>query len=67
MLFGRLLRNFVRRHIVDDAPDEMAACFNCNVVECSNEIYETCPNRLAHTGDALGHQSDRGQLVGMPT
>ena len=41
-------RALVRKYIVYDVPDEMAACFDCNAVQCPNEKYETCPNRLAH-------------------
>ena len=41
-------RALVRKYIVYDVPDEMAACFDCNAVQCPNEKYETCPNRLVH-------------------
>jgi len=41
-------RALVRKYLVYDVPDEMAACFDCNAVQCPNEKYETCPNRLAH-------------------
>ena len=34
--------------MVYDVPDEMAACFDCDAIQCPNEKYETCPNRLAH-------------------
>jgi hypothetical protein len=35
-----------RKYIVCDVPDEMAACLDCNVVQCSHGEYETCPDRL---------------------
>jgi hypothetical protein len=41
-------RTLVRKYIVYDVPDEMAACIDCRVVRCSNDNYETCANRLAH-------------------
>jgi hypothetical protein len=41
-------RALVRKYLVYDVPDEMAACFDCDAVQCPNEKYETCPNRLAH-------------------
>jgi hypothetical protein len=28
----------------------MAACFDCNALQCNDDKYETCPNRLAQTG-----------------
>jgi hypothetical protein len=44
----RKLWTFVRRHLVDDVPDEMSACLECGAVQCRQDKYETCPNRLAH-------------------
>jgi hypothetical protein len=55
-------RALVRKYIVYDVPDEMAACFDCNAVQCPNEKYETCPNRLArisHTGEQCGGNGGR--------
>jgi hypothetical protein len=46
-------RALVRKYIVYDVPDEMAACFDCHVVHCSNSKYETCSERLANAA-ALG-------------
>jgi hypothetical protein len=40
-------RALVRKYVVYDVPDEMAACFDCHVSHCSNGEYETCPRRLA--------------------
>jgi hypothetical protein len=46
-MFSEVWRTLVRKYIVYDVPDEMAACFDCNAVHCSNDKYETCPERLA--------------------
>ncbi len=46
-MLSEMWRSFVRRYIVYDIPDEMAACFDCDAVRCPDEKYETCPNRLA--------------------
>ena len=46
-MLREIWRSFVRKHIVDDVPDEMAACFDCDVARCPDDKYETCPNRLA--------------------
>jgi hypothetical protein len=37
---------FVRKNLVDDVPDEMAACLDCDAMQCLNGEYETCPTRL---------------------
>ena len=47
MMLSEAWRALVRKYIVYDIPDEMAACFDCNVARCSDERYESCPNRLA--------------------
>lgn len=49
-MVGELWRNLARKYIVGDVPDEMAACFDCNALQCNDDKYETCPNRLAQTG-----------------
>jgi hypothetical protein len=36
----------VRKHIVDEVPDAMSACLDCGTLDCRDNIYETCPNRL---------------------
>ncbi|MGA9014954.1 MAG: hypothetical protein WB509_20895 [Acetobacteraceae bacterium] len=40
-------KGLVEKYIVHDVPDVMAACFDCNVVQCFGERYASCPNRLA--------------------
>ena len=47
-MLSEVWRTLARKYIVYDVPDEMAACFDCDAVQCPNEKYETCPNRLAH-------------------
>jgi hypothetical protein len=42
------LWTFVREHLVGDVPDEMSACLQCSAVQCRQDKYETCPNRLRH-------------------
>jgi hypothetical protein len=54
---ARVWRSLVRRHIVDDVPDEMTACFNCDSVRCSEEKYEACPNRLAQLAELRAAQN----------
>ena len=46
VMLSEAWRTLARRYIVYDFPDEMAACFHCDVVQCPNEKYETCPSRL---------------------
>jgi hypothetical protein len=46
-MLSEVWRALARRYIVYDIPDEMAACFDCDVVRCTSDKYENCPNRLA--------------------
>ena len=46
-MLSEVWRTLVRKYVVYDIPDEMAACFDCSMVRCPNEQYESCPNRLA--------------------
>jgi hypothetical protein len=46
-MLSEMWRALARKHIVYDLPDEMAACFDCNVVQCAGEKYAACPYRLA--------------------
>jgi hypothetical protein len=45
-------KTFVRRNVIDNVPNEMAACLDCDEVECSGDRYDHCAVRLA-TADAL--------------
>jgi hypothetical protein len=40
-------RKLLRRFIAYDIPDDMEACFDCEVVSCPDEQFATCPARLA--------------------
>jgi hypothetical protein len=46
-MFSEAWRTLVRKYVVYDIPEEMAACFDCHTARCSNEKYEICPMRLA--------------------
>ena len=46
MMLSEVWKVFARKYIACDVPDEMAACFDCNVVHCLGDKYATCPNRL---------------------
>jgi hypothetical protein len=46
-MFSEAWRTLVRKYIVYDVPDEMAACFDCHTARCPNDKYESCPTRLA--------------------
>jgi hypothetical protein len=41
-------QDFIEKHLISDVPDSMAACLDCGFVQCLNEKWENCPNRLAH-------------------
>jgi hypothetical protein len=41
------LWEFLRRHLVEEVPDEMSSCLDCGAVQCRDEQYATCANRLA--------------------
>jgi hypothetical protein len=49
---GGFWRTVIRRHLVDEAPDAMAACLDCNVTECDQNRYASCPIRLAYLAEA---------------
>ena len=41
------IHDFVAKYIVADVPDALSACLDCGFVECLNEKWESCSNRLA--------------------
>jgi hypothetical protein len=47
------IHDFIVGHIVAEVPDALSACLDCGFVECPNEKWENCPNRLARAA-ALG-------------
>ncbi len=43
------LRTFWNRHVVQQAPAELARCeFDCKVTQCQNDEWETCEKRILH-------------------
>ena len=50
--FAAIWRDIVKRNVIDNVPNEMAACLDCDEVQCSGERYDHCAVRLA-TADAL--------------
>ena len=50
--FAAIRRDIVKRNVIDNVPNEMAACLDCDEVQCSGERYDHCAVRLA-TADAL--------------
>jgi hypothetical protein len=50
--FAAIWRAFVTRNVIDNVPNEMAACLDCDEVKCSGDRYDHCAVRLA-TADAL--------------
>jgi hypothetical protein len=40
-------RKLLRRFLAHDIPDDMAACFDCDVQWCPNEKFASCSDRLA--------------------
>ena len=62
VMLGEAWRALARRHIVYDVPDEMAACFDCDVVRCPDDRYASCAKRLAFTGALQASPADN-QLI----
>jgi hypothetical protein len=61
------LKAFFRRHIIQDVPDEMAACeFDCKVTECTYGNWKHCKNRLLYakkSGDRVPRRSRRATVT----
>lgn len=43
----RELWTFLKGHLVEEVPDEMAACLDCGEIDCRAGCYDTCPSRLS--------------------
>jgi hypothetical protein len=41
------IRTFIRKDIAAEVPDDLSACMDCDSVECPEEEFKNCPNRLA--------------------
>ena len=53
------LKNFLRKHIVGDLPEEMDRFGYCNSPQCSEAHFHACPNRLKSVQAAADEPSDR--------
>jgi hypothetical protein len=60
VMLGKLWA-FVKKHIVGEVPDEMAACLDCGIAQCRDNRYETCSNRLIRAAALGAMQAPRGQ------
>ena len=60
-MFGRIY-DFIRKHLIADVPDELAACLDCDAVQCLNEKWETCPNRLARLAALSAARADAAAI-----
>ncbi len=60
------LNRFVHKFIVSEVPDEMAACLDCNVAQCPDGRYDSCPNRLAQEARQKFLQSVAEHLLPKP-
>ena len=63
-MLSEMIWTTIRRHIVAEVPDEMAACLDCGAVQCPNDRYETCPDRLAHSAALSAART--AEPVGLP-
>jgi hypothetical protein len=41
------IKSFIRKDIAAEVPDDLSACMDCDSVDCPEEKFKTCPNRLA--------------------
>ena len=62
-VWATFVRKFIEKHVVAEVPDEMAACLDCDAVQCLDGVYETCPNRL---GRAAALSAARAPAAGRP-
>ena len=59
----RELWTFLIGHLVEEVPDEMAACLDCGTVDCRASRYNTCPNRLSRAAALRAARSARSVHV----
>jgi hypothetical protein len=45
------MRKFMRRDVAAEVPDELALCMECDSVDCLEEKFINCPNRLARAAE----------------
>jgi hypothetical protein len=56
-------RALVRRYMKYDLPDEMAACFDCDMEPCQYDRYANCARRIAHAADLACNRSEGAYSV----
>ena len=62
-MLSKMIRTFIKRSIVAEVPDEMAACLDCGAVECSHGKYENFPYRLARVAALSAAPSCQASIV----
>ena len=62
-MLNQTWRTLVRKYVVYDIPDEMAACFDCDKVNCADDNYRTCPYRLAYHAATEGSAGRRPEAA----
>ena len=48
---------FVRKHLVNEVPDEMSACLDCGAIQCKDHEFLSCPYRLDRAAALKAAQS----------
>ena len=52
----RWLKAILRKHIIRDVSDELAACeFGCSALECSHGKWEQCERRILYSKQLKTH------------
>ncbi len=59
-MFKRLLKK-IRNEIVQDVPSELEECLVCGKIECSNEKWLHCKNRISHMKKRNAHRECPGK------
>jgi hypothetical protein len=60
-----VIRNFIRKYIVAEDPNDMNACLDCKIVQCTADEYATCAHRLARAA-TLDHLRAVGECGNPP-
>ena len=48
-----LFQRFIKRHLVDNVPDEMDLCLTCRKAHCSGAEYRNCEPRKARAAELV--------------
>ena len=51
---------WLKARLVEEVPDDMAACLDCQNLDCRVSRYETCPNRLSRAAVLRAMRSSQG-------